>query len=590
MPNFLDDEMGTFDVLVNHEGQHSLWPSRLTAPDGWVRSLRERDRATCLAHIRTAWTDLRPRSLVAALAEGVVASGESVPEMFAAQVALHRDETAVVGQVGHLTYGELDQRSDRLARTMVAMGLGPEARVAVLVDRSVDLVVALVAVLKAGAVYVPLPLDTRPHRAKVFVAQVRPALLLVDEQTAHHPLLSEPEATEVPVLRIDRPVAGGDGPLPVIHPEQLAYINHTSGSTGTPKGAGITHRTLTVFATDQCWREFAQGAVLFSSPLIFDGTTYGVWVPLLAGGRVVVAPPGDVSPTAMADYIKRSGATSALLIPYRLNSVVDNALDALDSLELLWTCGEVVAGATIERLLNRFPDLRVANGWGLTETTVISTWHLITAPYRAESSVPVGRTMDQCRVHVLDEDLRPLPSGVTGEAYVAGTGPCRGYEGRPDLTAERFLADPNGAPGSRMFRTGDYMRILDNGLLDFVGRADRMVKIRGNRVEPEEVEANLASNPLIRQVTVLAPDDEQGQRYLLAFVVPVAGSVLSESDLRAAAEATLPTYMVPSRFVLMDTLPITDTGKVDRKALLERSAEPTWRYHGAVGRKVQTCP
>ncbi|PKW18121.1 amino acid adenylation domain-containing protein [Saccharopolyspora spinosa] len=568
MPNPFADEAGPFDVLVNLEGQHSLWPSTLPAPAGWERTLRESDRATCLTHIRTAWPDIRPQSLVSALAEGVIASGESVPEMFAAQVALHRDDTAVVGEHGHLTYGELDQRSERLALALLARGLGPEARVAVLMDRSVDLVVALLAILRAGAVYVPLPLDVNPHRGKTLVAQVRPSMLLVDEQTALHPLLSTPEGTEVPVLRVDQPVDTVSGALPVIHPEQLAYITHTSGSTGTPKGVAITHRTVTAFATDQCWREINQGAVLFSSPPIFDGTTYGIWVPLLGGGRVVVAPPGNVSPSDMAEYIKRSGATSALLIPYRLNSVVDHALDFLGGLELLWTGGDVVAGTTIERLLNRFPDLRFANGWGLTETTVISTWHLITAPYQAESSVPVGRAMNQCQVYVLDDDLRPVPPGATGEAYVAGTGPARGYDGRPDLTAERFLADPYGSPGSRMYRTGDYMRTLDNGVLDFVGRADRMVKVRGNRVEPEEVEANLARNPLIRQVTVLAPHDEQGQRYLLAFVEPVAGSRLSESDLRATAEGSLPEWMVPARFVLRDTLPVTATGKVDRKALL----------------------
>ncbi|MET0133578.1 MAG: amino acid adenylation domain-containing protein [Kibdelosporangium sp.] len=568
MPSPFDNE-GPFDVLVNIEGQYSLWPSTIPAPAGWDRTVRGSDHATCLTHIRTAWRDLRPRSLVSAIAEGVVASGESVPEMFAAQVAPHQDDTAVVGECGSVTYGELDERSTRLALALLARGLSPEARVAVLMDRSVDLIVALLAVLKAGAVYVPLPLDAMPHRALTIVAQVRPALLLVDEQTADHPLLSAMGEAELPVLRVDKPVDTHHEALPVIHPEQLAYITHTSGSTGTPKGVAITHRAVTAFATDQCWREAGQGAVLFSSPLIFDGTTFGVWVPLLGGGRVVVAPPGDRTPSALAEFVKRSGVTSALMIPYRLNSAVEHALDDLGGLELLWTGGEVVSGATIERLLSRFPDLRVATAWGTTETTVISTWHPITAPYRAENSVPVGRPMDNCRVYVLDDDLQPVPPGVIGEAYIAGIGPARGYEGRPDLTAERFLADPFGAPGSRMYRTGDYLRILDDGVLDFVGRADRMVKIRGNRVEPEEVEATLARNPLIRQVTVLAPHDDLGQRYLLAFVVPVAGGRLSESDLRASAAALLPEYMVPARFVLRDTLPVNDTGKVNRKALLE---------------------
>jgi amino acid adenylation domain-containing protein len=570
MSNPFEAETGQLDVLVNGEGQYSLWPSTLPAPEGWTIVLRESDRVTCLSLIRSAWTDLRPNSLVSTMTNGLaVPTGGSLPELFAGQVASHRDEIAVVGTRGHLTYSELDQRSEQLALALLARGVEPEARVAVLLDRSLDLVVALLAVVKAGAAYVPLPLVAPLPRVELILGQIQSPVLLVDEETATHPLTALLRARGVTVMRVDQPVNPANGALPVIHPEQLAYIVHTSGSTGVPKGVAITHRTVIAFATDQRWRDDSQRAVLLSSPPIFDATTYGVWVPLLGGGRVVVAPSGNPEPSALAKFIRRSGATSALLIPYQLNALVEKALDALGGLELIWTGGDIVSGAVLERLLDRFPGMRVATAWGTSETTVSSTWHPISAPYRAGRAVPVGQAMDHTRIHVLDDVLRPVPVGVSGEAYVAGIGPARGYEGRPDLTAERFVADPYGPPGSRMYRTGDLLRTLDDGNLDFVGRADQMVKVHGYRIEPGEVEASLASNPAIAQVTVVAPQDETGQRYLLAYVVPATSSQLSEAELRATAESTLPDHMVPSKFVLVDALPLSGTGKVDRKALLE---------------------
>jgi amino acid adenylation domain-containing protein len=501
---------------------------------------------------------------------GDKASGESLRELFYEQVARHRNEIAVVGETGHLTYEELDRRSEQLALALLDLGVERETRVAMLLDRSLDLVVAILAVVKAGGVYVPLPLDAPLARLELMAGKIRFPVLMVDETTRTHPLVDSLSTRGVRVVRVDQPMNATGGVLPVIHPDQLAYIIHTSGSTGAPKGAAVSHRSVMTFATDQVWRDGSQRAVLMAAPPVFDGIIYEMWVPLLSGGRIIVAPPGALEMSAFADFIAQSGATSALLIPYVLNSLAENFLEALGGLELIWTGGDTVSGAVLERVLNRFPHMRMAAAWGTTETTMISSWYPINAPYRAHGSVPVGRAMDHTQIHVLDETLRPVPAGETGEAYVAGIGPARGYEGRPDLTAERFVADPHGPPGSRMYRTGDLLRTHgDNSDLEFVGRADRMVKVRGYRIEPGEVEANLARDPAITQVTVVAPVDETGARYLLAFVVPAAGRQTSEEDLRATAEKTLPEYMVPAKFVFRDALPLTRNGKVDRRALQE---------------------
>ena len=560
MTSPFENDAERFDVLCNAEGQYSLWPTRLPVPAGWAAVLHGADRAACAEFIRSVWTDLRPRSLAEVSA---VPTGGSLVELFRDQVVRHRDETAIVDGDERLTYGELDARSEDLASTLVALGVAAEDRVAVLLDRSIHLVVAVLAVVKAGAAYVPLPLEAPAARLDLMRERVRFDVVLVDRDSATHPF-----PRGLTAVRVDEPPPPAQARLPVPHPDHVAYILHTSGSTGRPKGVAITHRTVAAFAADRVWRNDAQRAVLMAAPPIFDGITYEVWIPLLCGGRIIVTPPDVHEAPALAEFIRRSGATAAFLVPFVLNSLVEQDLDALAGLEFVWTAGDVVSRAVLDRLTRRFPHMVVAASWGLTETTVVSTWYPAENLTPADHTVPIGVPMDGTRVHVLDNDLREVPVGGVGEGYVGGIGPAQGYEGAPDLTAERFVADPFGPPGSRLFRTGDLLRTRADGNLDFVGRADRMVKVRGCRVEPAEVEAILARSPAVAQIAVVVPAHPNGEKYLLACVVPAAASAPSTADLRAEAAGLLPGYLVPDEFVLMDTMPLTASGKVDRTALL----------------------
>jgi amino acid adenylation domain-containing protein len=571
MTSPFDDRSLPFHVLANREGQNSLWPAHVPVPPGWEVALPSSTYAACLDHVRSTWRDLRPRSVATAMTEAdSPPTGGSLPDLFREQVKQHQDDIAVVGLDDQLTYGELDRRSDELAYALIASGVEPDARVAVLLDRSVDLVVAFIAVTKAGAAYAALSPEAPVTRLELMRERVPFSVVIVDHATATHPLVVDAQSRDLHVLRVDEPTTAARVPLPVVHPDQVAYVLHTSGSTGRPKGVAITHRSITDFTTDKVWgHDGSQRAVLMVAPPIFDGITYEVWVPLLSGGRIIVGPPGQVEMSDLAEFIRHSGATSAFLVPYVLNSLVEEDLDALGELEFIWSAGDVMSIAIFKRIMARFPHIRLFSAWGLTETTVVSSWYPASQLSADDRSVPIGKPMDNSRIHALDLALRPVPVGETGEAYVAGPDLAQGYEGAPDLTAERFVADPFGPPGSRMFRTGDLVRPRADGHLEFIGRVDRMVKIKGCRVEPAEVEAMLARSPAIAQVSVVVPVGANGEKHLRACVVPAVENRPSAAEIRQVATELLADYMVPDEFVLMDSMPLTSSGKVDRDSLVQ---------------------
>jgi pristinamycin I synthase-3/4 len=306
------------------------------------------------------------------------------------------------------------------------------------------------------------------------------------------------------------------------------------------------------------------------SPHAFDASTYEMWVPLVAGGEVVVAPPGALDAPALGAAIRAGDVTSALFTPVLFNLMTDEALEDLGRLRQVWTGGDVVPATAVQRVLDNCPDTLMTPTYGPTETTTIVTWLPLRPPHRVGHSVPIGRAMDNTRLYVLDGWLAPVPAGVAGELYIAGAGVVRGFVGRPDLTAARFLADPCGAPGTRMYRTGDVVRWAGAGVLEFVGRADEQVQIRGFRVELGEVEAALAQDSRLAEVAVVAREDRPGDRRLVAYVVPdgeLGAAPLDARELRGRLAGVLPEYMVPSAVVVLDRLPVTPNGKLDRRAL-----------------------
>ncbi|MGC5561706.1 non-ribosomal peptide synthase/polyketide synthase [Streptomyces sp. FR-108] len=446
-----------------------------------------------------------------------------------------------------VTYRELADWSDRVASRLLADGLAAEDGVALLMDRRAELVVAQLAVLKAGGAYVPVdgraPEERR--RAMLTQANVRARLTAEDVAAARHTPLTG--AAAVPA-----------------DPDRLAYVMFTSGSTGLPKAVAVRHRDVASLATDSRFSDGVCARVLLHSPVAFDAATFEMWAPLLTGGCVVVAP-GETVDAALLRRLIGTGLTSLWLTAGLFRLLAQDAPDSFAGLRQVWTGGDVVPAAAVRRVLATCPGLTVVDGYGPTETTTFATSHALDDPAAVPDTVPVGRPLDDKRVHVLDARMRPVPPGCAGELYIAGEGVARGYLGRPGESARRFLADPLGPPGTRMYRTGDLARRRPDGTVEFLGRADDQVKIRGFRVEPGEVAAALAPHPGVADVAVVAREDRPGARRLVAYVVGPAGH--DPDELRAYARRTLPDYLVPAAFVALTALPLSGNGKVDHAAL-----------------------
>ncbi|MFE9657499.1 amino acid adenylation domain-containing protein [Micromonospora sp. NPDC006431] len=511
---------------------------------------------------------------------------------FAAQAARTPDQVAVRAADGAtLTYRELDTRANRLAQHLVALGVAAEGRVALLQERSVDQVVSVLAILKAGAAYVPLDPRYPAHRLTHIAADTASSVLLTDRAMAglrfDHDLTVVTVDGAAAAEIATRPDADPGRPA---HPRQLAYVMYTSGSTGTPKGVAVTQYDVLSLAADRCWRTDRQRRVLLHSPLAFDASTYELWVPLLNGGELVVAPPGELSMDDLRAVLTGGQVTALWLTAGLFRLLAEETPQAFAKIREVWTGGDVVPAPMVRRVLAACPGLVVGDGYGPTETTTFASHHLMHAVAEVPDSVPIGRPLDNMRLYVLDDYLRPTPPGVAGELYIAGAGLARGYLNRPRLTAERFVANPFGAAGtgdlgSRMYRTGDVVRWRPDGSLEFVGRADEQVKIRGFRIELGEIEAALARDPGLGQVAVVVREDRPGDKRLVAYVVPAADAAPPDpATLRAHAAAVLPEYMVPAAVVVLATLPLTGNGKVDRRAL------PTPDYAAGSTRRAPRTP
>ncbi|MFE7275303.1 amino acid adenylation domain-containing protein [Streptomyces sp. NPDC057623] len=495
----------------------------------------------------------------------------SVPALFAARVAADPTGVALRSDLAHgerdIGYGELNARANRLAHRLIALGVRPEDRVAVLMRRSDHLVLALLAVLKAGGAYVGLDPRAPGARTRRILAETRAAILLTEAE-------SEPteETCDGPVVVIvpDASLATEPDTDPdiALHPAQLAYISYTSGSTGTPKGVAVTHRDITALATDAAFEGGAHARVPLHSPTAFDASTYELWVPLLTGGTVVVADPDEeMDAAAVARLTKRHGLTALWLTAGLFRLAAEEAPGCFTGLRQVWTGGEAVPAAAVRRVLDACPGLTVTDGYGPTETTTFATYRPCPPGAPVPDPLPIGRPLDGMRAHVLDGTLQPVPTGTVGELYVAGPGVARGYLNRPDATAERFVADPFGPPGARMYRTGDRVRVTPDGELAFLGRADGQIKLRGFRIEPGEIEAALAGHPGVAQAVAVVRADPPGDRRLVAYAVPAEGAAPAPDALRDHLAARLPDYMVPSALVVLDRLPLTANGKLDRAAL-----------------------
>ncbi|MFB7631342.1 amino acid adenylation domain-containing protein, partial [Streptomyces sp. NPDC056149] len=500
-------------------------------------------------------------------------AGASLPELFAARVVADPCAVAVSGGEVALSYGELGEVSGVLALCLVGCGVGVEGGVGVLLGRSVGVVVASLAVVRAGGVYVPLDARWPVERLRQVAGVGGVRVLVVGVELAGHVWVEEARAS-VPVVVVDgvgRVVEGsrsvGGVVLPsVVGGERLAYVMFTSGSTGVPKGVGVSHADVAALAADSAWGGGVADAVLLHSAYVFDASTFEIWVPLLRGGRVVVAPEGAVEPHVLRDIVVAERVTGLFLTTALFNVVAELDPQALAGVRMVCAGGETASPGAMQRLASHLPGTRVQHVYGPTETTTFATRYHVT-PDTPMGPPPIGQPLDGMRAYVLDAGLARVAPGVTGELYLAGPGVARGYLGRPDLTATRFVADPFDPSGGRMYRTGDLVRWDEDGRLVYLARADGQVKLRGYRIEPGEVEGVLAGLPGVATAHVRVREELPGDRRLVGYVVPSAGAELDPAELASDAGRVLPAYSVPSAFVMLDALPLTPNGKVDHRAL-----------------------
>ncbi|MEU9045080.1 MULTISPECIES: amino acid adenylation domain-containing protein, partial [unclassified Kitasatospora] len=589
--------------------QHYL--AALAAADGTL-PLREVELldATERQQVLTEWNDT-----------AVEPPSATLPALLEAQAARTPEAVALVCGERELSYRELNTRANRLAHLLIRRGVGPESLVAVCLERSPELVVALLAVLKAGGAYLPIDPDYPADRIAYTLADARPVVVLASENTA-----ATVPAGGIPVVPLDRiePATGDDtepdaagadpdtadpddaDPAVAVLPAHPAYVIYTSGSTGRPKGVVVPGGALVNFLAAM-QRRFALGPadrLLAVTTVAFDIAALELYLPLVHGARVVLAPRATVrDPRALRELVTAAGVTAMQATPSLWHALTAEAAGVEPSgveaagVEAVEAAGgelagvrALVGGEALDSGLARTLAARTAgvtNLYGPTETTIWSTAHEVGGKHG--EVLPIGQPIDNTRAYVLDEALRPVPAGVTGELYLAGTGLARGYLGRPGLTAERFVACPYGAPGERMYRTGDVVRWSADGELEFLGRADDQVKIRGFRIELGEVQAAVASCPGVAQAAVVVREEAPGDHRLVGYLVAEHGADAAALPAlaRATAAERLPDYMVPSAVVLLEALPLTANGKLDRKAL---PAPDYAAAGGGAGRAAENLP
>ena len=508
---------------------------------------------------------------------------QPVHRLIERQARVHPEAVALLFGDEALTYAELNARANRLAHRLIALGVGPEVKVGIAVERSIEMVVGLLAILKAGGAYVPLDPEYPADRLAYMVEDSGIGLLLT--QSAVKDRL--PAAEGLAVLELDGLELADElaqNPEVAVHGENLAYVIYTSGSTGRPKGATIRHRALSSCMTwmQQTYSLTATDTVLHKAPFCFDVSVWEIFWPLTAGVRLVVANPGDHrDPARITELILKHEITTLNFVPAMLQAfLAHEGIEAQTRLRYVICGGEAMPAATQSEALHRLKGVSLQNLYGPTETTIhVTRW---TCRDDGQSQVPIGQPISNTQSYVLDESLGRVPQGVAGELYIGGELLGRGYLNRPSLSAERFVADPFDEAGGRLYRTGDLVRWNGEGQLEYLGRIDHQVKIRGFRIELGEVEAQLLSQPEVREVVVVAKEGPGGAR-LVGYVSAQAGQAIEAGELRERLGKQLPDYMVPSVLVVLESLPLNANGKVDRKALPEPGFESEHEYEAPQG-------
>jgi amino acid adenylation domain-containing protein len=488
------------------------------------------------------------------------------------EIAASRPHTAAISfNENELTYSELNRRANRIAHHLRALGVGPEVIVGCCLERSPELIIALLAILKAGGAYVPLDPAYPNERFNFLLDDTRTPLILTQRRIAStvlryysQPLVSIDDFGQAPSPRAD-----DLNPASTTGANSLAYVMYTSGSTGRPKGVLVENRAIVRLVRNTNYCKFTDDQVFLQfAPISFDASTFEIWGPLLNGARLVIAPPGASSLLDLGNLIRANGVTTLWLTSGLFNLMVEQRLEDLRPIRQLLVGGEALSPRHVRICLEALPDTSLINGYGPTENTTFTCCHVLAPGDAVANSVPIGKPISNTQVFILDTQLQPRLPGEPGELYTAGDGLARGYLNDPEETTRKFMPNPFSANGERMYRTGDLARWRNDGTIEFLGRLDDQVKISGYRIEPSEIEATLRAHASVKQSCVLVFEDEHCKR-LVAFYVPTADAKASPAEIRQYVASKLPHYMIPVRFTPLSSFPLTPHGKIDRRALAE---------------------
>jgi amino acid adenylation domain-containing protein len=491
-------------------------------------------------------------------------------ELFEAQVERTPENIAVVFGNEQITYHELNWRANQLAHHLRSLGIGPGVLVATYLERSIEMVISFLGILKAGGAYVPLDQAYPKERLAFMLEDAQAPLLLTQKRLA-----KDLPSVGIRVLCLDSDWDSigherAENPIPQNQAEHLAYVIYTSGSTGIPKGVAVPHRAIVRLVMNTNYVQLdASDRIAQASNASFDAATFEIWGALLHGGTLIgITKDVALSPQEFATQLHEQRITTLFLTTALFNLLADRAPGAFRGLRHLMFGGEACDPRCVRSVLQNGPPMRLLHVYGPTESTTFATWHLIEDVPKEATTVPIGKPIANTQVYLLDQHLQPVPVGVPGEIYIGGDGLAHGYLNRPELTAERFVPNPlPGTPGDRLYKTGDLARLLPDGSIEFIGRTDHQVKIRGFRVELGEIESLLLQYPGVREAVVMLQQDPSADKRLVAYVA--AKNDLSAANLRSFLQKKIPAYMVPTDYVLLDSLPLNPNGKVDRKALSE---------------------
>ncbi len=506
-----------------------------------------------------------------------------IHEIFASQVSEHPDSIAIettdlareIAGKDQMTYRELDQCANQLARRLQKLGVGSETPVGIYLDRSIGALVAILAVLKAGAAYLPLDRANPAERTAGILRDAQARAILTQRHLSNQ--LPSIAAAVIDLEDIwDSLSSESTEALPILSgPENLAYIMFTSGSKGRPKGVCVTHRNVVRLVKNTTYAHFSTSDVfLHSAPLAFDASTFEIWGSLLNGARLVVNPTQVPTCDELAQILRKHGVTTLWLTAGLFHRMAEDELHSLSSVSQVLAGGDVLSISHVQKVKSCIGEGRIINGYGPTENTTFTCCFPMDATTPLEMSVPIGRPISNTRVYILDTHMNPVPVGIVGELYAGGDGVARGYLASGDLTASKFLSDPfSQRENARMYRTGDLVRYRSDGNIEFVGRVDDQVKIRGFRIELGEIESVLSEHEAVKRGVVVAREGAPGDKRVVAYIVVSESHRLTELDLRGWLSNRLPKYMIPSSFVFLDALPLTPNGKVDRRALPDAHTE-----------------